>query len=238
MRRIHICLLLVVCLVQRGHSFDPVADPSLATVRIKSHGASGTIIATAPGKSWILGCAHMFLDAAGRPSEAERQRALKIDGPAQPYADKKRAGTRLLAFDHDADLSLIEIDNGPFFYVPVAPAGHVPGKNIHSLGYDNMAWPITRKSATLLGTNGNWTYTAEKPWHGRSGGGLIDVDARRLIGVVHGYEVKANGRGIYISHAAILKFLDKHGKTAPAPPQGNPSPQWNQRLQVPCPPRG
>ena len=173
----------------------------------------------------------MFLDAAGRPSESERQRVLKIDGPAQPYADKKRAGTRLLAFDHDVDLSLIEIDNGPFFYIPVAPPGHTPGRNIHSLGYDNMAWPITRKTATILGSNGNWTYTQEKPWHGRSGGGLVDIDARRLIGVVHGYEVKANGRGIYISHAAILKFLDKHGKTAPAPPKASPSPQWHQRCK-------
>src|SRR5688572_21507561 len=116
-RRIHVALWIVVLFVRSVPGFEPAADPALATVRIKSHGASGTIIATTPGKSWILGCAHMFLDEHGRPSEAERQRALRLDGPAQPYAAKQRAAARLIAFDHDLDLSLIELDNGPFFYV-------------------------------------------------------------------------------------------------------------------------
>lgn len=213
--------------------FEAAADPALATVRIKSHGASGTIIATAPGKSWILGCAHMFLDAHGRPSETERGRPLRLDGPAQPYAPKHRAAARLIAFDHDLDLSLIELDNGPFFYLPVAKQGHVAGKRLVSVGYDNMAWPVTSKPATIVSTSGNWTYTAEKPWHGRSGGGLIDVEARVLIGVVHGYEVKAGGRGIYISHAAVLTFLAKHWKQAPASPLVPPVPQWPQRLILP-----
>ncbi len=230
--RIFALLLAAVCLLPAAYGFDP----ALATVRIKSHGASGTIIASTHGKSWILGCGHMFLDAAGRPSEAERQRPLKIDGPAQPYAEKKRAPARVLAVDHDRDLCLIEIDNGPFFTVPVARAGHVPGKKLLSLGYDNMAWPVTQKAATWLVSTGNWTYTVEKPWHGRSGGGLIDVEARVLIGVVHGYEVKPGGRGIYVRHAAIVAFLAKHGQSAPPLPAAPPVPQWPQRLHLkPCP---
>jgi hypothetical protein len=215
--------------------FEPAADPALATVRIKSHGASGTIIATTPGKSWILGCAHMFLDAHGRPSEAERGRPLRLDGPAQPYADKRRAAARVVACDHDLDLSLIELDNGPLFYITVAKQGHVPGKRLLSVGYDTMAWPVTQKPATLVSTSGNWTYTAEKPWHGRSGGGLIDAEARCLIGVVHGYEIRPQGRGIYISHTAVLTFLSKHWKQAPAPPLVAPVPQWPQRLMLPSP---
>ena len=179
----------------------------------------------------------MFLDARGNPSETERLRPLRLDGPGQPYAEKKRSAARLVAFDHDLDLSLIEIDNGPFFYIPVAPPGHQPSQNLLSLGYDNMAWPVTNKTATLLLTDGNWTFTREKPWHGRSGGGLIDANARVLIGVVHGYEVKANGRGIYISHAAIRTFLARHWKTdPPAPLPVQPAPQWPQRLYL-APPR-
>jgi len=179
-----------------------------------------------------LGCGHMFLDEAGRPSEAERLRPFRIDGPPQPYAEKKRAAARLIAVDHDLDLSLIEIDNGPFYFVPVAKPGHKPGKNIWSLGYDNMAWPVTKKSATLLGTSGNTTYTLEKPWHGRSGGGLIDADSRSLIGVVQGYEVWPNPRGLYVSHSAIVRFLERHGKFAPAPAE-TPLPAWPQRLFLP-----
>ncbi len=68
---------------------------------------------------------------------------------------------------------------------------------------------MTKKPATLLGTQGDTTFTVERPWHGRSGGGLIDVDARRLVGVVQGYEIGGRGRGVYISHAAILRFLEK-----------------------------
>src|SRR6516225_9016599 len=87
-------------------ALDPAADPALATVRIKSHGASGTIIATTEGRSWLLGCAHMFTDAIGNPSETARRKKLVIDGPAQPYATKKLAEVKLLAWDYDLDLSL------------------------------------------------------------------------------------------------------------------------------------
>src|SRR5207237_3382704 len=56
-------LLLVAVLARAGTAQTgaaPASDPALAVVRIKSHGASGTVIATAPGKSWILSCCHMF----------------------------------------------------------------------------------------------------------------------------------------------------------------------------------
>jgi hypothetical protein len=56
-------------------------------------------------------------------------------------------------------------------------------------------------------------FTREKPWHGRSGGALLDADAGYTIGVVQGYEIMAWGRGIYCSHQAILKFLRGRGKT-------------------------
>src|SRR5262245_9394355 len=176
-------LLLVLAACRAPASEPPRPHPSLAVLRIKSHGASGTVIATTKGKSWILGCAHMFA------TPADLKRPLKIDGPRQPYAEARRSATRVLAVDAAADLSLLEHDNGPFYCVPVAPAGHKPGRNLISVGYDDMSWPVTVVPATLLSTRGLTTYTREKPWHGRSGGALIDVDAYCVIGVVQGYEI-------------------------------------------------
>jgi len=90
--------------------------------------------------------------------------------------------------------SLLVIDDGPFNYIPVAPEGFKPGRNLCSAGYDNMAWPITMKAATILLSQGDTTYTKEKPWHGRSEGRACDVDANVLIGVVQGYEVPPWGK--------------------------------------------
>jgi hypothetical protein len=181
----------------------------LAAVRMKSHGASGTVIATAKGKTWILGCCHMFFDHADRVDPALLRKKLTLDGPPQPEAVFKGVrDCRVLAYDARLDLSLIELDNGPFACVPVAPRGHRPGRLL-SIGYDAMRWPVTVRPATLLGTAGMTTYTREKPWHGRSGGGLIDADARVLVGVVQGYEVGHRERGLYVSHEAILLFLGR-----------------------------
>jgi hypothetical protein len=185
-------------------------DPTRAAVRIKSHGASGTVIATTTGKSWILSCCHMFFGRGDQVDPALLKKALSLDGPQQPDAvSQSVAGARLLAYDARLDLSLIELDNGPFWCIPVAPAGHRPGRLL-SAGYDAMRWPVTARPATLLSSQGNTTWTREKPWHGRSGGGLIDLDARVLVGVVQGYEIGGQGRGLYVSHQAILLFLRRH----------------------------
>ncbi len=239
MKRPLFSLLIVFCFLPSAYGLEASADPSLAVVRIKSHGASATIIATTEGRSWILGCAHMLTDDWGRPDPKAIAGPFKIDGPVQPYAPKKLAPVRLLAYDINLDLSLLEIDNGPFNYLPVAKPGHKPSRHIQSLGYDEMKWPITNKSATILFSQGDTTYTAEKPWHGRSGGGLIDVDSKCLIGVVQGYEVSPTARGLYISHDAILRFLVKHWPVQPrSPPQPNPVPHnfYSDKLANPlCP---
>lgn len=199
---------------------EPAADRTQAMVRIKSHGASGTVIATTAGRSWILSCAHMIMDHKNGLDRAALERVLKMDGPPQPFAKYPKANARIIAYDLRLDLSLIEIDNGPFLFIPVAKRGFKPGKNVRSLGYDEMKWPVTDKLATILGSSGDTTYTAEKPWHGRSGGALVDADAMLLIGVVQGYEVHPNARGPYVSHDAILRFLEKHWP----PKQGAPEP--------------
>jgi hypothetical protein len=202
---------LLLLMVPPGplQALEPACDPALAVVRIKSHGASGSIIATTEGRSWILSCCHMFFGSADRVDQALLSKRLVIDGPDQPYAPPKRSTARVIAVDPVADLSLIEIDNGPFNYIPVAAAGFSPGRNLSSAGYDLMKWPITTRRATIVAQSNNWTFTQERPVQGRSGGGLFDLDARALIGVVNGYEVNGQQRGIYVAHAAIVKFLNK-----------------------------
>ncbi|MBI3406935.1 MAG: trypsin-like peptidase domain-containing protein [Planctomycetes bacterium] len=211
----------------------PAAEPAQAVVRIKSHGASGTVIATTEGRSWILSCAHMIMDHHNGLDRAALDRVLKMDGPPQPFAKHPKANARIIAYDLRLDLSLIEIDNGPFRFIPVAKRGYKPGKNIRSLGYDEMKWPITDKTANILGSSGDTTYTVEKPWHGRSGGALVDADASLLIGVVQGYEVYPNSRGLYVSHDAILRFLDKHWPPTPGTPDLAPPRKQSQPFAQP-----
>jgi hypothetical protein len=182
------------------------SDPSLATVRIGSHGGSGTIIATTQGRSWILSCAHMFTDRGMRPSAAARNKTLRIDGPAQTYLPAGRPGpasSRLVAIDYESDLSLIVLENGPCHYLPVDQVSRLRPQ-AWSCGYDEMRWPITKRPATVIGDDATTIYTREKPWHGRSGGGLIDGERRTLFGVVQGY---GPTKGIYVSRARILTFI-------------------------------
>jgi hypothetical protein len=126
-----------------------------------------------------------------------------------------------LAVDYGLDLSLLELNDGPLDFVcPVAPSGHRPSRCL-SVGYDEMRLPARRASASLLGSDRGITFTREIPWHGRSGGALIDRDAGCLIGVVQGYEIGGERRGLYVSHEAILKFL---GNRTPPPPAAKPCP--------------
>jgi hypothetical protein len=104
-----------------------------------------------------------------------------MDGPQQPDAVVKSvAGSRVLAYDAKLDLSLIELDNGPFYCIPVAPAGYKPG-HLASVGYGRMAWPVTLHAATMLGSAGNNRH--KRPTvspAGRRVPGLRLEDRRRL----------------------------------------------------------
>lgn len=227
-----------------------VAAPEDAVVRVASHGCSASVIYTEPGRSILLGCGHAY---QGR----DRNKAHVIDAPAPGgalagrtglisgndqqsqqllSAAKKPGKARVLKVDYQSDLSLIELPVGPLPYVlPVAPPGFRPGRNCVSCGYDRMdlqpgrarTWP-----ATILTVEGNRTYTREKPWHGRSGGALLDRDAGLLIGVTHAYESAGPGsRGIFVSHAAICTFLRSAGW--PLPSAAPVAPQLFQQMQLP-----
>src|SRR4051794_1893902 len=106
--RLGLTLLLLLGWLSRALALEPTSDPNLATVRITSHGVSGTIIATSEGKSWILSCAHMFLQAGQDQLDPRLlKKKFHIDGPAQPYAPRKPAHAKLLAVDPARDLALL-----------------------------------------------------------------------------------------------------------------------------------
>lgn len=77
-----------------------------AVVRVPSHGASATVIATRAGKSLLLGCAHAFEGPA-------RQSPIRLDVPARSHQARPWAKCRLVDIDYQADLSLVELDDGP-----------------------------------------------------------------------------------------------------------------------------
>ena len=112
-----------------------------------------------------------------------RRQPLQLDGPTQEKARPGLHAARIVKVDFALDLALIEHHNGPFYCVPVAPPGHRPSAHLLSVGYDEMRWPVTERTATLLYSHRDTTWTREPPWHGRSGGALFDVDAGLLIGV-------------------------------------------------------
>jgi hypothetical protein len=215
MRPLRLSALLFAALVLvAGHGRARAVPPPAAhaVVRIPSHGASATVIATRPGYTLLLGCAHAF-------EGPDRFRPIHLDVPVASAGQPQQALIRLLDVDYQADLSLIALGDGPLAYVaPVAPAGHVPSGNNLSIGYDGMRWPAQTIPTSILTSSATLTWTRERPGHGRSGGALLDADHGWLIGVVQGYELTGPRRGLYVSHAAILRFLERQRATPPPRP--------------------
>lgn len=226
------------------------ADVRDAVVRIPSHGGSGTVIETGPGKTKILSAAHVFRD----PKTGKiNPNLIKIDvpdpgdGTLVPHKAPMQV-TKVTTFQ-TSDLALLEIDDGPWpTTCPVAPPGHQPGRNLLSVGYAKMQTPAAQVRSTL--TNGilgnDRTFTREPPTPGMSGGALIDLDAGVLIGVTSA--INSFGQGCYVKHSDILAFLNGG---SPSPPNvvnpkgyirieedrsGTPAPPPMQPLPAPAPP--
>ncbi len=203
-----------------------VAGPVDAVVRMPTHGCSATVIYTDSQHSYLLGCAHAYDGSHG-------QKRMKFDFPCPygwPTGTDQRAWQRVVAADKKLDIALVEVQ-GPFPYVcPVATPQYQGGRNIVSVGYDEMKMPVTARRATLLGSSvaigrgvmadPTITFTREPPWHGRSGGSLIDLDTGQLVGVCSAYagppmlakrEDPRGGPGIYCSVKAIQGFLARCG---------------------------
>jgi len=234
------------------------AGPEWAVVRLISHGCSATIIHTEQGKSYALGCGHAYDPEHGQDMSRRRSKIDFAVPPGWPVGQKTPLECRVLALDRNLDLSLIAIPFGPLPYVcPVEP--YIPGSRIISIGYDEMKMPITTRWATVLGSNvgifggrtsdQNILFTREPPWHGRSGGALMDYDRWRLVGVCSAYagspraarvESPAGGPGIYVSSTAIWGFLQRAGWRQPgyAAQTQLYAPQIQMQQQQPLPPCG
>lgn len=219
MKRLALLLLLLPAAAQAQYP-QPAEHPALATMRVQSHGGSATCIMSVPpgpgvptGRSWLLSCGHLFFaQRSERIDQGLLSKPLKIDGPQQPLAPSGPHAARVLAYDAANDLSLMEVDCGPWDYLPVAPRGHRPSSNVASCGFDELKWPAKTPSATLMKVEGSRQWTQQPPWHGRSGGGLIDVSNRMTIGVVQAYTMGGPGgrpqNGLYASHESVLAFLE------------------------------
>lgn len=213
--RLFVSLFIILVLV------DVASADHRAVVMLPSHGCSGTVIHTENGRTLILTCAHAF-------EGADRSKRIAIKAPhPSPGAKVGTASPRVINIDYRNDLCLIEMNAGPLPYVcPVGPLG-TPAQGCLSAGYDEMRLPATVKRATVLASGNNVTWTAEMPWHGRSGGALIN-EKGYLIGVVQGYENAGQRRGVYASHRAVLSFLAGNGMGS-----GTQSPQ--RRMPSPSP---
>jgi hypothetical protein len=172
-----------------------------AVVRLPSHGASATVIATQPGRTLLLSCAHAF-------EGADLRKPVTVDMPASHPLAPQPAGIVVLKMDYAADLSLLQLNAGPVDFVATVASDPI-GASSHlvSVGYDGMRLPAAQVPTRLLTQTASTTYTIERPGHGRSGGALLDLDTGCLVGVVQGYEVTGWRRGMYVSHRAIVNFL-------------------------------
>lgn len=179
-------------------------EPVDLPVRIVSHGASGVVVETAPGRTLILSAGHAFTG----PGMATPI-ALDI---AQASGEPRARGSgrkRVLAVDERADLALILLESGPFDGARVSLGGQpAAGANCLSLGYDLMRWPAVARPARVVAADALRVYTDTRPVQGRSGGPLLDQATGRLVGLCCGYENNGERRGVYSSARAIARFLE------------------------------
>jgi hypothetical protein len=178
------------------------ADPADAVVRIPSHGCSGTVIATGPGETWIITCAHGW---EGR----DASKPLAVDAPWPAAGQQRDSGTgvRVVKLDHEADLCLIRLPRGPLpYFAPVGEIEPRPGQTVYAVGHAAMRWPANRAAYTVVDLDGQWTHTRQRPAPGDSGGPLLDASGN-LVGTCTGFEGGRGGRGMYVRLLLIRRFL-------------------------------
>jgi hypothetical protein len=181
-------------------------------VQIPSHGGSGVVVWTGPGQTHVVSAAHLFEGGAVR-------KPIRIAAPSPEVGPPRDMRVTLSRVDPQADLSFLVVHVGPWPYVCPIATSRV-GTQFWSVGYDEMCWPAKVRPATVYASGGGWTYTRERPWHGRSGGGLIDPRNGVLVGIVSSVfgpdtrdEVVPGGHGRYVSLEAIQAFVGWQHRT-------------------------
>lgn len=207
------------------------AGPEDAVVCIPSHGGSGTIIGTGEGWTYVLTCWHCFPDAASQ------RKPITIDVP-KAWAHRQAGhgvGIKIIALGNkDVDVALLRINYGPVpNVVPIAPRNHKITAECISIGFDSMRYPAQVRPARIVKADSLIFWTDARPWHGRSGGALIEKSTGYLVGVTHAYSGPRNhveyypgANGLYINHTQVFNFLVKAGAIQESPIQTQPQPQW------------
>lgn len=186
------------------------AEPGDAVVRITSHGASGVVVYSEPGRTLILSAGHAFDNRAARLPIT-----LDVPGDGRPAGLTGSGTKRLLRVDYDSDLALVRLDLGPLPGVcPVAASEPSTSARLVSTGYDGMRWPAVVATAHVVAREGRTTFTRERPVEGRSGGPLIDADRRLTVGIVNGYETSGLRRGVYTSRSECVRFLERAARSS------------------------
>jgi hypothetical protein len=200
-----------------------LAAPEDAVVKVPSHGGSAVVIQTGAGYTYLLSAAHLFEGKL-------RHKPITIDAPAPTAGQPAHVGVQVLAIDDGRDLSLMLLHAGPLPYVCPVPtaAEYRIFDDLISAGYDEMK-PRTVRPALIVAVDDLWIYTQQKPWHGRSGGGLIDRRSNMLLGIVSRYEAmpgaapgQVGNRGVYASRKSILAFLNQRAGAGASAPPANP----------------
>lgn len=206
-------LILWIILISPLRAQEPLVPtkpgPEAAVICMPSHGCSATVIYSDKTHTLILGCGHAYLPGSHGENMRDKPMRFLITHPSTGPPIKVQI--KLLKVDFNRDLSLVEMNTGPLPYVaPVAARGTKYDAELISVGYDNMQFPATIAKAHPLYVNGGLLFTREPPWHGRSGGGLLNQKGE-LVGVCSGYIKYPAGPGLYVSLDTIHDFLD--GKT-------------------------
>lgn len=257
-------LLLIGLLLTAVSGPTASAAPQDAVVRIDSLGGSGTIIWTGQGKSYILSAAHMAKQGkAIKVSAPDPSPSGQKQGPSKIIAVDQSSDLCLIVMQAGPLPYVCPVAQPGHRPGRLLSCGYdnlkwpSQKKETHLLAGDRMTFGSSYASAavedgvdyfsdfTVLTARGEnpdaFTLTRELPWHGRSGGGLIDVDNGVLIGVVSGYrgaspktwsEVKPGACGVYSSHNAVISFLRKNAPEA-LTASGQQQPQGMQQYAPP-----
>lgn len=223
--------LLVLLTLAAGPVHLCLADRQsavFAVVQIPSHGGSGVIVWTVQGRSYVVTSAHMF--PGGSPGKA---RVVVLAPSPGVRWERRPASPRVIAYSARDDLVVLRLDVGPLPYVaPLPPADWQPSGRCLSVGYDEGRRPPQVREARIARDEGARILTNARPWHGRSGGALLDADTGYLVGICSGYEggrgprgprgprgsdplfdsweVNGRDRGIYPSWRAVARLLAPH----------------------------
>ncbi len=195
---------------QASQPVQPATGPIASSVRVRVKDASGTnfgsgtIIASKPGRAYVLACGHIFRDV-------DKAITVEID----VFTGKKLetfAGT-VVRYDLTAEVGLVSIS--PEKILPVAKIAtleHPPaqGDRVFSVGCGGGEPPAIEK-LEIKGLNlyrgPDTVECTGVPKQGRSGGGLFN-SAGRIIGVCFAADPERD-RGIYAGLKPIHKLLDE-----------------------------